>query len=172
MHWLWLIVIMMVAAVAVGPSVARGALRSAAVKRRAAYLMRGRGRLSPREFATRFFPAHQQPVAEGIHELLDRALIMDSAKVHPSDLLIGDLGLCKVDGLDAHHLSADCEERFGIAVLSLFATQDPTVRQLIEYVAQAAEQPGAEPSKDLSSRSRTSNPLFKKPGDPASESHF
>ena len=26
-----------------------------------------------------------------------------------------------------------------------------------------------EPSKDLSSRSRTSNPLFKKPGDPASE---
>jgi hypothetical protein len=29
----------------------------------------------------------------------------------------------------------------------------------------------AEPSKDLSSRSRTSNPLFKKPGDPASEPH-
>lgn len=28
-----------------------------------------------------------------------------------------------------------------------------------------------EPSKDLSSRSRTSNPLFKKPGDPASEPH-
>jgi hypothetical protein len=29
----------------------------------------------------------------------------------------------------------------------------------------------AEPSKDLSSRSRTSNPLFKKPGAPASEPH-
>jgi hypothetical protein len=152
MHWLWVIVIVMVAAVAVGPSVARGALRSAAVKRRAAYLMRGRGRLSPREFAIRFFPAHEQPMAEGIHELLSRALIVDSAKVYPSDLLIGDLGLCKVDGLDAHHLSADCEERFGVPVLSLFATQDPTIRQLIEYVAQAAERPGAEPPDAMDSR--------------------
>jgi len=152
MHWLWVIVIVMVAAVAVGPSVARGALRSAAVKRRAACLMRGRGRLSPREFATRFFPAHEQPMAEGIHELLNRALIVDSAKVHPNDLLIGDLGLCKVDGLDAHHLSADCEERFGVAVLELFATQDPTVRQLIEYVAQAVERPGAEPADAMDSR--------------------
>ena len=53
-----------------------------------------------------------------------------------------------------------------------------TIRQIIdgdgytcddETIAWARRIQAAEPSKDLSSRSRTSNPLFKKPGAPASE---
>jgi hypothetical protein len=138
MYWvavLGLVAVIGFAVTAIVPSVVRMSRRSRAVKRRAAEVMNGRKRRSSQEFATSFFPDSQQDCARRVHDVLRRVLIVDVARIQPDDHLVGDLGLGQVDGLDGHHLSADCEQCFGVPVLSLFSEQDPTVRQLVECVA-------------------------------------
>ncbi len=140
MYWVAVIALVALSGVAVAatvPSVVRMSRRSSAVKRRAAEVMNGRKRHSSQEFARSFFPDSQQEPARRVHEVLRRVLIVDVARIQPDDHLVGDLGLGQVDGLEPEHLSCDCEQRFGVPVLSLFSDQDPTVRQLVEFVAES-----------------------------------
>jgi hypothetical protein len=143
MYWIsvvGLVAVIGLAVAAVGPSIVRMSRRSSAVKRRAAEVMNGRTRRSSQEFARAFFPDCQQDCARRVHDILRRLLIVDVARIQPEDRLVADLGLGQVDGLEPEHLSCDCEQRFGVPVLSLFSSQDPTVRQLVECVAEAARE--------------------------------
>ena len=108
------------------------ARRSAAVKRRPREVMTGRQSMTSEQFADAFFEPKDHATAMAVRDLLARVLIIDTSKIHPDDRLIADLGLTRVDGLDVNFLMSEVKDAFGISAESLFADNDPTIRQLVE----------------------------------------
>jgi len=139
-YWL-LIPVGLAAAAAFWWIVAPGARRSAAVKRRAREVMAGRQAMTPQQFADAFFEPKDRATAMAVRDLLADVLIIDTSKIHPDDRLFADLGLAQVDGMDANFLILDLKQRFGVSAESLFADNDPTVRQLVELCRAIAADP-------------------------------
>lgn len=110
------------------------ARRSAAVKRHAKEIMRGRPKRTAVGFSN-LFPGNLRPVAIGVWQALKDNLIVDYRRINPADRLFADLGLAQVDGLDVDHLNGDIESRFGVSVLKFLDENDPTVNDLVEYIA-------------------------------------
>ena len=154
MYWIFLLGIIALFSILLGPGIWRMSRRSAAVKRRANAIMLGRRGLTAHEFATRFFPSSQQAIAATVSEVLAGVLIVDVARVWPDDRLVGDLGMGQVDGLDAYHFDGELRTRFGISVLDVFKTEDPSVREVIECISRRL------PNCDPAVHGRPANPWW------------
>lgn len=136
MYWIFLIGIIVLFSVLLGRGISRMSRRSAAVKRRANAIMVGRQQLTAQEFAMKFFPSPQHAIAATVWDILAGVLIVDVTRMWPDDRLVADLGLGHVDGLDVYHFDGDLQTHFGISVLDVFKTKDPSVREVIEYISE------------------------------------
>lgn len=109
--------------------------RSSAVKRRAAEVFAGRKRLNANQFSE-LFDDQLRSIAESIHRVLKNVLIVDVDYIRPEDRLVSDLGLGRVDGLEPYHFDADVKSTYSLTLMPLFERlNDPTVRDVIEYIA-------------------------------------
>jgi acyl carrier protein len=115
-------------------SVVRMSGRSSAVQRRAKEIMRGRRAMSSSEFGSAFFPDHEAGIAARLREVLKVILIVDVCRIHPDDLLMDDLGLGQVDGLDPNVLEFEVQQSFGVNLRPAWPSIK-TVRDLVTYVS-------------------------------------
>jgi acyl carrier protein len=118
--------------------VAKSHYRKELIKQAVAAHLSGREPLTPKEFAESFFSVAQQPIAEFVIEAFQRSLIFDTARIRPDDRLIADLRLGQIDGLEPNEIDAAIKKRFGCSMVPSFAENDPSVRELVDFVAKAA----------------------------------
>jgi len=115
--------------------VATGLLHSA--RFRAFCHVWGRTKLVAGEFAEKYFPVEQREIAVKVLHLLAPYLTVSASRIHPSDLLVDELGLAAglSDGLDEVSFVHDLEDEFKIEFTEDDYLQMQTFKDAIEIIA-------------------------------------
>lgn len=111
--------------------IASGVL-SWSVHRKISFTTEGRRELTTEEFAA-LFPGAEE-IAMEVRREIEKIFAGNIAKVHPNDLLVRDLMIGAIDGLEANELIQNIERSCSISIPQAMANDVLTVNDLVHLV--------------------------------------
>ncbi len=108
-----------------------------------------RPKLTGSEFVGKFFPVEQRDVAGKVLELLEPYLPISTARIHPSDRLIDNLGLSArlSCGLDVVAFVQDLENEFKVEFTEEDYLKMQTFRDAVEIISKKTQKRDSSPRR-------------------------
>jgi acyl carrier protein len=93
--------------------------------------------LSNTEFGQHYFNPDRTDIAARTRKILQRHNDVDLARLHPDDRLVEDIRMDELDSLSTVEFVIEIEKEFGIRISDADATKMRSLRDVVDYVADA-----------------------------------